>query len=96
MTLLSLVYQWFTNFCAILPNRFLPLAVWFVGVSFHGLISLAIADEDYADGHQRRGSDQDEDAALQCLNHASAGGRGLGIAERAALGGGRDRREQED
>ena len=57
------------------------------------LIAFAIADEDYADRHQRGGSDQDEDAALQCLNHASAGGRGLGIAERAALGSGRDRRK---
>src|SRR5580700_9864621 len=78
------------------PILFSPTEVRFVPVAVASLIAFAIADEDYPDGHEGWRSDEDQDAAAQGLNHARARGGGLRIAERAALGQSRQRRQQDE
>lgn len=71
-----------------------PIARLFCEV-FSGLITLAVADEDCPYGHKRGRHDEDEDSAFERLNHATACGRGLRVAEGTALGGsGRNYQQQ--
>jgi hypothetical protein len=49
------------------------------------LISLVVHNENHANGHQRGRKYKDQNPATQCLNHLSARGGSLGIAQGAAL-----------
>ena len=49
-------------------------------------MAFAIHNENHADRHEGGRDDEDQDPAAKGLNHASAGGRRLGIAEGTALG----------
>ena len=66
------------------------------GLAPPNLIALVIHNKNHADRSERGRNDQDQDPALQRLNHSRARGSGLGVAERATLGKGRHRREQDD
>src|SRR5207248_4034486 len=60
-------------------------------IRFLKLIALAITNTDYTQRHERRRNDEDQDSALQRLNHARTRGGSLRIAQCATLGKSRQR-----
>src|SRR5207244_2506140 len=60
------------------------------------LIAFAMDNENHANGCECGRNDKDKNPAAQCLNHSSACGSRLSIAERAALGKSRHGRQQQD
>ena len=75
----------------------LPLAVrvrCVIGLS--ELIAFAINNENHANRHERGRDDKNQNPTAQGLNHSSTGGGRLRIAERAALGEGRERGGEHD
>src|ERR1700716_1132402 len=69
----------------------LPVGVVRRVIVLSDLIALAINNENHAYRHECGRNDKDQNATFQCLNHPSAGGGSLRIAERATLGEGRER-----
>src|SRR5882724_6720060 len=68
-------------------------------ISRSDLIALVVQDKNHANGKKRWRDDENQDPALEGLNHPAPGGSRLGIAEGATLGrcrAGRGEREESD
>ena len=59
-------------------------------IALPALIAFAINNENHANRHKRRRDDKNQNPTAQGLNHSSAGGGRLRIAERATLREGRE------
>ena len=67
-----------------------------IAVVASNLIAFAVYYKNHSNGTERGRNDEDQNSALQCLNHASASGRCLSVAEGAALRKGRHSGQQQD
>src|SRR5947209_7170423 len=65
-----------------------------VGAS--NLIEFAMNNKNHTDRSERGRENQDQNPALQCLDHSSAGRSRLSVTERAALGKSRHSGQQQD